>query len=178
MKRTTIGLGAVLALVLAACGGGEAVTAEGAWARTSPMMASAGAVYMDLTSDEADRLIGASVDSSIAATTEVHETVEVGEHMGDGDMAEGEMESGDMEEGMSDDGDMSDMEGMGAMAMQEVEAIDLQAGGTVNLEPGGYHIMLLDLVAPLEVGDTFDVTLDFETADDLVVTVEVRDSAP
>ena len=116
MKRTTIGLGGVLALVLAACGGGEAVTAEGAWARTSPMMASAGAVYMDLTSDEADRLIGASVDSSIAATTEVHETVEVSEHMGDGDMEEGEMESGDMEEGMSDDGDMSDMEGMGAMA--------------------------------------------------------------
>lgn len=136
-------------------------------------MVSAGAVYMDLTSEEADRLVGASVDSSVAAVTEVHETVEahMGEDAGDG-----------MDEGMSDDAEggegMSEMEGMGAMTMQEVESIDLQPGVTVNLEPGGYHIMLLDLAEPLEVGDTFDVTLDFETADDLVVTVEVRDSAP
>ena len=178
MKRTTIGSTAALALVLTACGGGEAVTADGAWARTSPMMASAGAVYMDLTSDQADRLIGASVDPSIAGATEVHETVEVGADMGDGDMAEGEMGDGMSEDGEDMAGDMSGTEGMGAMTMQEVEAIDLEAGDTVSLEPGGYHIMLLDLVEPLEVGDTFDVTLDFETADDLVVTVEVRDSAP
>jgi copper(I)-binding protein len=93
-------------------------------------------------------------------------------------MGDDEMGDDEMDEGMSDDGDESGMEGMGAMTMQEVEAIELGAGDTVNLEPGGYHIMLLDLVEPLEVGDTFDVTLDFETADDLVVTVEVRDSAP
>ena len=105
MKRTTIAAAAALALLLAACGGGEAVTADGAWARTSPMMASAGAVYMDLTSDEADRLVGASVDSSVAATTEVHETVEVGEHMGDGEMDEGEMDECEMDEGMYDAGD-------------------------------------------------------------------------
>jgi hypothetical protein len=160
-----------LAMLLAACGGAEAVTADGAWARTSPMMASAGAVYMDLTSEEPDRLIGASVDGSIAATTEVHETVEAEGHMGDED-------DDGMGEDMAGDEDMSEMEGMGAMTMQEVETIELGAGDTVNLEPGGYHIMLLDLVEPLEVGDTFDVTLDFETADDLVVTVEVRDSAP
>lgn len=120
---------------------------------------------MDLTSEEADRLIGASVDPSIAAITEVHETVEA-------DMGE------DADEGEAMDEGTSGMEGMGAMTMQEVESIELRPGETVNLEPGGYHIMLLDLVEPLEVGDTFEVTLDFETADDLVVTVEVRDSAP
>ncbi len=176
--RTSRIAGAVsLAMVLAACGSAEAVSAEGAWARTSPMMASAGAVYMDLTSEEADRLIGASVDASIAATTEVHETVEAEGHMG----SDGEDMGEDMGGDMAGDGDMSEMEGMegmGAMSMQEVEAIELGAGQTVNLEPGGFHIMLLDLAEPLEVGDTFDVTLDFETADDLVVTVEVRDSAP
>lgn len=173
MKTTRIAVAASLTIALASCGGGEAVTVEGAWARTSPSMASAGAVYMDLTSEEADRLIGASVDSSLAATTEVHETVEahMGEDAGDGgDMSEG------AEGGM--DEDTSEMEGMGAMTMQEVESIELQPGVTVNLEPGGYHIMLLDLAEPLEVGDTFEVTLDFETADDMVVTVEVRDSAP
>ncbi len=130
---------------------------------------------MDLISEEADRLIGASVDASVAATTEVHETVEAGGHMGDdGAMDDG----GGMGEDMGGDGDMSEMEGMGAMSMQEVESIELLAGQTVNLEPGGFHIMLLDLAEPLELGDTFDVTLDFETAADLVVTVEVRDSAP
>ena len=171
MKKTRIAVATSLAIVLAACGSAEAVNADGAWARTSPMMASAGAVYMDLTSEEADRLIGASVDASIAATTEVHETVEA--HMGD-DSAMGD----GMDDDMGDEGDMGGMEGMGAMAMQEVESIELAAGQTVNLEPGGFHIMLLNLVEPLELGDTFDVTLDFETADDLVVTVEVRDSAP
>lgn len=167
--RTSRIAGAVsLAMALAACGSAEAVSADGAWARTSPMMATAGAVYMNLTSEETDRLVGASVDTSIAATTEVHETVETGAHMGD----DGEGDD------MGGKGDMSEMEGMGAMTMQEVESIELPAGQTINLEPGGFHIMLLDLAEPLEVGDTFDVTLDFEDADDLVVTVEVRDSAP
>lgn len=129
---------------------------------------------MDLTSEEADRLVGASVDPSIAATTEVHETVEA--HMGED--AEDGMGEDMAEEGDGMDEDMSGMEGMGAMTMQEVESIELRAGETVNLEPGGFHIMLLDLAEPLEVGDTFDVTLDFENADDLIVTVEVRDSAP
>ena len=67
---------------------------------------------------------------------------------------------------------------MGAMVMQQIMSLDLPAGETVELKPGGYHVMLIDLPAPLEIGQTFDVTLDFETAPDQVVTVEVRDDAP
>jgi hypothetical protein len=48
----------------------------------------------------------------------------------------------------------------------------------VALEPGGYHIMLLELAAPLEVGSTIDVTLTFEHAGQKVVSAEVRDTAP
>ena len=67
------------------------------------------------------------------------------------------------------DGEMHD----GAMSMQEIGRLPLPAGSPVRLAPGGYHIMLIDLVEPLAVGNTFDLTLDFENADDLTVTVEV-----
>ena len=46
-----------------ASGGGDGVAVDGAWARNSPMMASAGAVYLDLTSDDADMRMRAAVDS-------------------------------------------------------------------------------------------------------------------
>ena len=153
-------LALVLAVSAGACGSSsEGVDIEGAWARTSPAMATSGAAYMDLTASEDDALLSASVDPSIAGTVEVHEVVPV--------------------DSMSDD-TMSDdtMEGMGEMTMQPVERIDLPAGETVSLAPGGYHIMLLDLAAPLEVGQTFDITLTFENAGEEAVTVEVRDSAP
>jgi hypothetical protein len=50
----------------------------------------------------------------------------------------------------------------------------LPDGGTVALEPGGFHIMLIDLTGELMAGDKVEVTLQFETAPDLVVTAEVR----
>lgn len=152
------------ALLAAACSGGEAIDVEKAWARTSPMVTSAGAVYMDLTSTDGDRLIGANVDPSVAATVELHETVMA--DMGDEAISD---------DSMSDDG-MEDMGG--AMTMQQVSSIDLAAGETVSLEPGGLHIMLLDLTEPLQSGETFDLTLQFETAGEMVVEIEVSDEAP
>ena len=50
------------------------------------------------------------------------------------------------------------------MTMRPVESIELPAGKTVKLEPGGYHIMLLDLVKPLEVGEKIELTLTFDKA--------------
>jgi copper(I)-binding protein len=158
MRLSRLTVGAVtVSLIVAACGDGEAVSVEGPWARTSPAMTSAGAVYMDLTAEAADRLIGVSIDPSIAATAEIHETV----------MAD-----------MGTEGESEEPAGMGAMRMQQVEGIDLPAGATVSLEPGGYHIMLIDLTAPLVLGERFDVTLDFAESGTRVVTVEVRDDAP
>jgi copper(I)-binding protein len=63
----------------------------------------------------------------------------------------------------------------GTMMMGEVPAIDVPAETTVMLEPGGYHIMLMNLAAPLESGQQFDVVLTFETAGDVTVPVEVRE---
>jgi copper(I)-binding protein len=61
------------------------------------------------------------------------------------------------------------------MGMQEVERIEIAAGATVMLEPGGYHIMFM-LPDPegLTVGGTVEITLTFEHAGDVVVSAEVQ----
>jgi len=60
----------------------------------------------------------------------------------------------------------------GSMRMRPVGALDLPADGTLILEPGGYHMMLIN-AARLEVGDTVDVTLVWETAGDMAIVAEV-----
>ena len=70
------------------------------------------------------------------------------------------------------------MMGSGEMVMQEVESIAIPAGEAVELKPGGYHVMLIDLVAPLEIGQEFDVVLTFANAGEVTVTVVVADEAP
>lgn len=57
-----------------------------------------------------------------------------------------------------------------------VGGLELPAGKTVELKPGGYHVMFIGLKAPLKAGDKFPMTLKFEKAG--VVTVEVSVEAP
>ena len=64
----------------------------------------------------------------------------------------------------------------GIARMQPVAAAELS--GTLTLAPGGMHVMLFDLAAPLKPGDRFDVTLHFEHAGDRSVSVDVRAEAP
>lgn len=64
----------------------------------------------------------------------------------------------------------------GVMQMRQVEdGIELPAGKTVALEPGGLHIMLVGLTGSLEAGDVFDLDLEFEQAGSITVEVEVRE---
>jgi copper(I)-binding protein len=61
------------------------------------------------------------------------------------------------------------------MGMQEVERIDIAAGATVMLEPGGYHIMfMMPDPEALAVGGTVEITLTFEKGGEVVVQAEVR----
>ena len=53
------------------------------------------------------------------------------------------------------------MEG-GVMRMSAVEKVPLPAGKPVELRPGGYHVMLMDLKAPLRAGDVVPLTLTIE----------------
>ena len=62
------------------------------------------------------------------------------------------------------------------MKMRQVDGIELPASKTVELKPGGYHVMFIGLKAPLKVGDSFPVKLKFEKAG--VVTVDVKVEAP
>jgi periplasmic copper chaperone A len=68
------------------------------------------------------------------------------------------------------------------MKMRAVPALDLPAGKTVELKPGGYHVMLMDLKAPLKKDSTVPLTLVFKDAKGvqsrLALTVPVAASAP
>lgn len=59
------------------------------------------------------------------------------------------------------------------MKMRAVSALDLPAGKAVELKPGGYHVMLLDLKRPLKAGETVPLTLTVEGADGKRQTVDV-----
>lgn len=52
--------------------------------------------------------------------------------------------------------------------------LDLPAGKTVELKPGGYHVMLLDLKQQLKPGDSVPVTLTVEGADGRKETIELK----
>lgn len=63
----------------------------------------------------------------------------------------------------------------GVMSMRPVEGgIPVAAGATVELKPGGYHIMLMGLKEPLQAGHDFAATLTFEKAGAVPVEFEVR----
>ena len=120
-------------------------TIDGAWARTSPMESTVGVAYMNITASADDALVGASVDMSVAAMTQVHETTTAAD---------------------------------GSMGMQEIASIPMVADTPLVLESGGFHIMIMELVQPLEVGTSITVTLTFESGATTTVEVPVLNEAP
>lgn len=60
------------------------------------------------------------------------------------------------------------------MRMRAVPRLDLPAGKTVEIKPGGYHMMLIDLKRPLKKGDSVPLRLKIENKDKTVSTVEVK----
>jgi copper(I)-binding protein len=62
----------------------------------------------------------------------------------------------------------------GVMKMLPVTSVEVKAGGRAVFKPGGYHVMLMGLKAPLKEGQSFPLTLTFEKAGKLDVTVKVR----
>lgn len=59
------------------------------------------------------------------------------------------------------------------MKMRQVDAIDVPAGETVALQPGGLHVMFMGLNAPFKEGAQFPLTLVFEEAGEIRVEVDV-----
>lgn len=60
------------------------------------------------------------------------------------------------------------------MRMRELAGgLPIPAGETVTLAPGGYHVMFMDLAGPLAEGDAIDLTLRFERAGEVALTMPV-----
>ncbi len=170
----TLAIGA-LSLTLVACGD-DGGTSEGTktstqstvgqlgilgqWARASAEGATTGAVYVTIVPATDDTLTGISVPATVAGRAEMHETMMA--------PTETTMMGSETTMGM----------GGGGMQMSPVESIDLTGGQDFVFEPGGYHIMLFGLVAPLKVGGTITVTLTFANAGSIDVEVPVLDEAP
>ena len=62
----------------------------------------------------------------------------------------------------------------GVMRMRPAGDVVVPAGGTVVLEPGGLHVMLIDLRQDLDEGSQVQVTLRFERAGEVTVSADVR----
>lgn len=69
-------------------------------------------------------------------------------------------------------------DGSGGMSMEQKEGgFPIPAGGELLLEPGGDHIMLMGLTAPVLPGDQVEVVLQFEDGTEHQVTATVKDFA-
>jgi copper(I)-binding protein len=172
-------LGAIIAAVAvtavvvgAACTDGDdndgvpAITIEEAWARQSPMspgMMNGGDMNGGMDSGmnsggdapagprgAAYMLIrneGEVADRLVAASSDIAASTEVHESRMEGDV----------------------------VTMEQVEYIDIPAGGTTELKPGGYHVMFIGLNSELVAGETVEVVLHFEESGDVTVEAVVRE---
>jgi hypothetical protein len=69
---------------------------------------------------------------------------------------------------------LSKMDAEGTMTMEQQDLVGIPANEVVELAPGGLHVMLMNLVKDLNVGDTFELTLEFQRTGDITVEVEVK----
>lgn len=88
---------------------------------------------------------GAAADKLVSASAGVSKTVELHTMQMDGDV----------------------------MRMRQVDGIVVPAGKTVELKPGGLHVMFMGINAPLKAGDSFPLTLRFEKAGEVKVEMKV-----
>lgn len=125
---------------------------ENAWARRAPM-ASGGHGAMAGHEGMANGAVyvtvrnpGSAPDALVRATSDAARTVELHEVVNDG----------------------------GVMRMRPIETLAVPAGASVEMKPGGYHVMLLGLTRDLRPGETVKVELTFERAGRMTIEAPVR----
>jgi copper(I)-binding protein len=62
----------------------------------------------------------------------------------------------------------------GLMKMRQIEKIMINAHGQTTLQPGGYHVMLLGLKAPLTEGDNLTLMLYFDNGDEVTLITPIQ----
>jgi periplasmic copper chaperone A len=65
----------------------------------------------------------------------------------------------------------------GVMRMRAVAGLDVKPGDRLVLQPGAYHVMLTDLKRSLQAGERFPLTLQFQNAGSIEVSVVVESMA-
>ncbi len=137
-----------------AAAGGGTMTVTDAWARAMPPGQTTSAVYLKLANGTGQDDALVSVSTPVTATAEIHEVMAVTA----------------APDASADAGGM----GGGMMGMQPIAKLPIPAGGSVELKPGAFHIMLIDVKDPLKDGSTIEVTLNFEKAPPITLTVPVK----
>jgi periplasmic copper chaperone A len=143
-------LAAVLALPVFAYGqaGGATIQVEGAWSRRAAMMKGDSGGGGSGNGAVYALLVNAgnAPDALVGVASDVSATAEIHETY----------------------------RHMNMMMMRAIGKIDVPAGGKVEMKPGSYHIMLLNLKRDLKPGETIGVTLQFEKAGKIPVTATVK----
>jgi len=70
---------------------------------------------------------------------------------------------------------MSTIDDAGVMSMHQVQQIDIPAGQTVTLEPGGQHVMCIGRQVDLASGDSVPISLSFTQAGTITVEAEIKE---
>jgi copper(I)-binding protein len=66
----------------------------------------------------------------------------------------------------------------GVMKMRQVPAVDIKARGEATLQPGGLHVMMIDLKAQLKEGDKVAITLGFDDGSSKKIEAPIRKPMP
>jgi copper(I)-binding protein len=64
------------------------------------------------------------------------------------------------------------------MQMRQVNSLDIPSKAKVELKPGGYHLMFIDIKSPLKAGESVEVQLTFEKAGKVNVKLPIQDMKP
>ena len=148
MSRTVFA-SVVLGIAMACQLGGVAlaepkIAVENPYARPPLGAGKVAAAFMTLKND------GDEADKLVAAEGDVARRIELHTHI------------------------MEQRDGRTIMRMRQIPFMEVPAHGKTVLKPGGLHIMLIGATRPLKPGDSFDLTLVFEKAGRVKVTVPVK----
>jgi copper(I)-binding protein len=136
---------AVIATPVAAQAGKGSIRVDDPWARRAVMLKGS-----DFTGTGAVYAVfvngGGTGDMLVAAATDAADAVEIHETYQEGRLSR----------------------------MRQVAGVDVPAGRQVELKPGGYHIMLINLTRDLKAGQTVELTLTFKNAGKIPVTAQIR----
>lgn len=144
----TLAVALLLGFALAACGPGAATTAP---AGTAPTVSGAWVrPPQGMDRPAAGYLVitgGSQADALLSARSPIAGSVEVHE---------------------------TSMDSSGMTGMHPISRLEVPAGATVTLQPGGYHLMFMNVTGTVEVGAKVKIELTFEKAGTITVEAEVR----